>query len=382
MPQFKHIVIVAGEESGDKYASEIIQALKKKDKSIKFSGIGGQHMSASGAELISDLAKFGVTGLTEVIRHFCAIKKAFDEVKKHLMTIKPQLLILIDYPGFNLRLAKFAKQKLGLKIIYYISPQVWAWKKNRIKTIKNTVDHMAVILPFEKKIYEQAGIRSSFVGHPLIKRIDAFNQKHLSKSELQIPRNKKILALLPGSRLNEVNQHLPILIKAIKILCHQKQNIHLVIPVAKSLDKEVIINHFKSSGLEYSLLDGHALDAASHADAVVVASGTASLECALLCNPMCIIYKTSPITYLIASQLIQVKYLGLSNLLLNKMIVPELLQYDFTAHNTSEVINQLLCDENFRAKIIRNLQKLRSSLSIHEADTSIDELIYKELINK
>lgn len=379
MPQSKHIVFIAGEESGDKYASEIIQSLRQVDNTIEFSGIGGQHMSSIGVKLVSDLARHGVTGFTEVIRHFITIKNAFKAIKRHLIITKPDLLVLIDYPGFNLRLAKYAKQVLGLKIIYYISPQIWAWKQGRIHSIKKNIDHMAVILPFEKALYQQAGIKASFVGHPLVKRIEQFKKKALSKAELGISKNKKILAVLPGSRVNEVNKHLSILVQSVKKIACTNKNLQLVIPVAKSLDTQMIDSRLKNCGIDYHLVDGHALDVINHASAVVVASGTASLECALLAKPMCIVYKASSLTYMIALQVIKVKYLGLANLLLGKMVVPELLQYDFNAVSVTEVLNLLLNDSEYSRRMILQLSELQSCLTSQHTDNHIVGLILREM---
>ena len=171
MQQAKRIVIVAGEESGDLHAASFVRQLKENNPGLHLSGIGGQHMQNAGVHLISDLARFGVTGLSEVIRHLRVIRRAFKDIKAHLIATKPDLLVLVDYPGFNLRLAKFAKHTLGIKVLYYISPQIWAWKAGRIHTIRDCVDQMAVILPFEKNIYEAAGVPVSFVGHPLVSQI-------------------------------------------------------------------------------------------------------------------------------------------------------------------------------------------------------------------
>jgi len=171
MQTLKRLVIIAGEESGDAHAAHFVRELKTRHDNLDISGIGGQHMQDAGVHLISDLARFGVTGLSEVIQHFFVIKRAFQAIQAHLTATKPDLLILVDYPGFNLRLAKFAKHVLGLRIIYYISPQVWAWKANRIETIRDCIDKMAVILPFEQSLYTREHIPVSFVGHPLTQKI-------------------------------------------------------------------------------------------------------------------------------------------------------------------------------------------------------------------
>jgi len=302
----KHIVLVAGEESGDQHAAALVKQLKQIDSSWVFTGIGGKHLEAEGIELISDLARFGVTGITEVLRHFKTIKKAFRAICKHLEKTKPDLLILVDYPGFNLRLAKFAKQKLGIRILYYVSPQLWAWKPGRIHTIKASVDHMAVIFPFEKKIYEDAAVPVSFVGHPLIKSLEACRAQAPTRQTLGLPENKQLLAILPGSRTHEIERHLPVLSRVAETLHAQFPDLHVVIPIAKTLKPEMIHKHWHATTVPCSLIEGRAAHVITCSDVVVVASGTASLECALLEKPMCIIYKTGLIAYLAASIFLRV----------------------------------------------------------------------------
>ncbi|GGI76592.1 lipid-A-disaccharide synthase [Legionella impletisoli] len=379
MRLYKHIVFVAGEESGDQHAAEVIRQLKRDDPSLKVTGIGGRNMEAAGAELISDLARFGVTGVTEVLRHFSIIKKAFKAIQKHLRESKPDLLVLVDYPGFNLRLAKFAKRELGLRILYYIGPQIWAWKAGRIHTIQQHIDHMAVILPFEKAIYESAGIPVSFVGHPLVNRME--HHKFLTEplKSLGLPENKRLLAILPGSRTHEIKKHMPILACAAETLHKNIENLHIVIPVANTIDDYEIERFLQDKSFSYTLVSGHAIDVAAMSECVVVASGTASLECALLGKPMCIIYKASLLTYLLASKLINVKYLGLSNLLQDKMVAPELLQYDFNVHELTRLISKLLLDQTFTERMIKNLVVLKQSLSAQSADCTITDLIKKEV---
>jgi len=379
MPQSKHIVFVAGEESGDQYASEIIHALKLDMPNVKISGIGGHHMASEGADMVYDLARYGVTGFTEVLRHLITIKKAFKAIKQHLKKTKPDLLVLIDYPGFNLRLAEFAKQVLGIRILYYISPQIWAWKAGRIKTIKRNIDHMVVILPFEKEIYKKAGVPVSFVGHPLVKRMDLISNDKDYRALLKLPKDKKLLAILPGSRTNEIQQHMPTIVKTLNALQPEIPNLHVVIPVAATLDSSIIENHLSKQPFSYSLINGQSNEVAKAADCVVVASGTASLECALLAKPMCIVYKASTLTYLIASKVIRVRYLGLSNLLVNKMLIPELLQYDFNSKELKTILQKSLLDKSYANQMTSQLDDLKTSLSAHKADESLLGLVKKEL---
>ena len=376
----KRIVIIAGEESGDMHAAHLIKQLKLSLPNIHISGIGGKHMQEAGAELICDLARYGVTGLSEIICHLKVLRKAFSAIKRHLNQQKTDLLILVDYPGFNLRLAKYAKNRLGLKIIYYISPQIWAWKANRIHLIKQCVDRMAVILPFEKAIYEKAGVRVSFVGHPLVDTISSNSDLISQRKILNLPAGSKILALLPGSRTHEIERHMPILRDTATLLHQHYPDLHCVIPIASTIDQVQIKSYFSSSNLPFTLIQGKAVDCMDAADFVIVASGTASLECALLGKPMCIIYKSSFFTYLAAMKLIKVKFLGLCNLLSNTMMVPEFLQYDCNAIELARYITQFYDDPSQPHRMQSQLSALKNLLSIEKSDCSLIELIESELI--
>lgn len=375
MSQPKKLVIIAGEESGDMHAANLVRQLLSWDNSLVISGIGGQHMQKAGVALVSDLARFGVTGFTAVFRHLFVIKKAFKAIKNHLQTVKPDLVLLIDSPSFNLPIAKFAKQKLGLPIVYYISPQIWAWRAKRIHTIRACVDQMAVILPFEKAIYQQAGVPVSFVGHPLVHKIpDAVDSRAL-RIRLNLPLEGKLVALLPGSRRNEIEQHLPVMVKAVQALSDQHQDIHFAIPVASTLKMETIKAYFTNININISFIQGQSIETAACSDCVVVASGTASLECALLAKPMCIIYKGSLLSYMIAMKVINVKYFGLCNLLKNQMVVPELLQNDCNAKELCIMVNALLTDQQMVTRMVNKLKALKEELSGEQADCSIEELV-------
>ena len=380
MQSIKRLVIVAGEESGDMHAASFIRQLKIRHPDMDISGIGGRHMQDAGALLISDLARYGVTGLSEIIRHLRVIRRAFKDIKQHLIATKPDLLVLVDYPGFNLRLAKFAKHVLGIRIIYYISPQIWAWKAGRINTIRDCIDHMAVILPFEKQLYERASVPVSFVGHPLVGAVKDCADIHAARTELGLPIHKRVVAMLPGSRTHEIERLMPVLRNTANRLNSQINDLHFVIPVAGTIDPELINSYFSNNTtLPVTLIKGRAVEIVACSDCVVVASGTASLECALLVKPMCIIYKASRLTYLAAFRLIKIKYLGLCNLLQNEMIAPELLQYDCNAHELTRVITDLLNDDNVKQRMMTRLKQLKLSLSDQSADCTITTLIENEL---
>ncbi|MCW8443484.1 lipid-A-disaccharide synthase [Fluoribacter gormanii] len=382
MQKFKRIVIVAGEESGDVHASVLIRQLKAAYPNLEISGIGGRHMQEAGAHLISDLAHLGVTGLTAVIRNLHVIRKAFLAIKKHLIQQKPDLLILVDYPGFNLRLAKYAKLKLGIKILYYISPQIWAWKANRIHLIKKCIDRMAVILPFEKILYEKAQVPVNFVGHPLVEKIASVDESQSQRTALGLPQEADIFALLPGSRANEIKYHMPVLRDTAQILQQRYPNLHFVIPIADTINPEKIKQYFSNVNLPISFVQGKALNCMAAADFIIVASGTASLECALLEKPMCIIYRSSFLSYVLAMRFIKVKFFGLCNLLANKMIVPEFLQYDCNAHELTRYVDHFYSDPNQPTKMISNLNKVKESLSSEKSDRTLFNLVVDELLEK
>lgn len=336
-------------------------------------------MQEAGVHLVSDLARYAVTGLTEVIKHLRVIRKAFKTIQAHLEDTKPDLLILVDYPGFNLRLAKFAKNKLNIRIIYYISPQIWAWKPQRINTIKSCVDKMAVILPFEKAVYQQAKVPVSFVGHPLVKKIPQFDDLASVRKTLGLPLDRKLVALLPGSRQNEIHHHMPVFVKTILQLNATRNDLHFVIPIAKTLKPELLRHYVKTEIPNISFLQGNSLEAAASSDCTIVASGTASLETALLEKPMCIVYKGNLLSYIVAMKVIRVKYFGLCNLLSNKMVAPELLQYDFNAFELGKMIENLLGDQAFVRRMLKQLNEMKTSLSGEAADESIESLVCKEL---
>lgn len=339
-------------------------------------------MSDAGAELIADLASYGVTGATEVLRYFKIIKNAFNAIQTHLKNNPPDLLILVDYPGFNLRLAKYAKEKLNLKIIYYISPQIWAWKAKRIHLIKKCVAHMAVILPFEKDIYQQAGVPVDFVGHPLVEKMTAKASSELCREQLKLPKDKRIIALLPGSRTNEIVRHMPILRDTAQLLQQSDPNVHFVIPIARTIKREKIETYFSQSKLNISFINDQAIECMSAADFVIVASGTASLECALLEKPMCIIYKSSLLTYIIAMKLIKVRFLGLCNLLAKKMIVPEFLQYDCNPIELSKYIKNFYTDSQQEQQMRAELFTLKENMSSNQSDRTLESIVNEKLAEK
>jgi lipid-A-disaccharide synthase len=363
----KHLFIIAGEESGDQHASALLKEIQQLSPHLTVSGLGGKHLEAQGMQNILDLTQLAITGISGVFMHLKAIRQAFKVTKAYLLKNRPDAVILVDYPGFNLRMAKWIKKNIGCPVIYYISPQIWAWKAKRIEIIKQNVDHMAVILPFEKAIYEQAKVSVSYVGHPLRESLLNLPSQEACREQFSWPADETILAVLPGSRKAEIARHMPVIVESLKILKNQArfQNLKLVIPVAKSLSQNDFLPYLKEIP-QFELIDGQAQHVVQAADAVVVASGTASLECAILSKPTCIIYKSSWLNYYLATRWMKVKYLGLANLLLNQMVIPELLQVDCNAQELSKMLQALLEKSAWRTSMVSHLQGLKKLLTPSE----------------
>ena len=323
------VMIVAGEASGDLHGSYLVRAMKEMAPSLSFYGIGGGKMRQAGVTLLADAADLAVMGLVEVFSRLKFILGLMGSLKRTMETDRPDLLILIDYPGFNLSLAKAAKKK-GIKVFYYISPKVWAWRKGRIKTIRRVVDQMALILPFEEELYRKSGVRATFVGHPLLDEIKVKKTVEEIRTDLNLMPGKITVALLPGSREGEVRRLLPEMAKAARILENRFPSIQFVLPVAHTLPPDLISGILAQSDISVRLVTGMTYEALAISDVAIVASGTATLETALLVKPMVIVYKVSPLTYFFGKMIVRIKHMGLANIIAGRTIIPELMQKDFT----------------------------------------------------
>jgi lipid-A-disaccharide synthase len=283
------VMIVAGEASGDLHGAYLIKAMKEKqDHPLFFYGIGGDKMAKEGMQLMANAADMAVMGLTEVFLRLWFIRKILNRLKKSLEKDHPDLVILIDYPGFNLALAREARKR-GVTVLYYISPKVWAWRSGRIKTIKKVVDHIALIFPFEEELYRMAGVKGTFVGHPLLDEIQIEQTQEEIKKEINIQKGEQTVALLPGSRKSEIQSLLPEMIKAAAILRDHFPDMRFVLPVAHTLSVEAIQDSVAFSSVPIQVITGKTYEVLSVSDAVIVASGTATLETALFAKPMVIV---------------------------------------------------------------------------------------------
>lgn len=349
--------IIAGEASGDLHGSNLIKQLHKLDGGAAIRCWGGDKMETAGATLVKHYRDLAFMGFTEVIKNLPTIFKNLAFCKDDILEYKPDVLILIDYPGFNLRIAKWAKQQ-NLKIIYYISPQVWAWKENRVKTIKACVDKMLVILPFEKDFYKKWNYEVDYVGHPLVEVINDYRNDPAGLQPADIAKGKEIIALLPGSRKQEILKKLPIMLEVTK----QFPDYQFVVAKAPGLDED-FYNELLSSYTNVSsvLNQTYALLCASKA--ALVTSGTATLETALFGVPEIICYKGNKISYEIAKRLIKIKFIGLVNLIMDKEVVKELIQDDLTVNNIKTELKKLLEDPAKKQQVKTDYEKLMNILS-------------------
>ena len=360
-PDSKKIMIVAGEQSGDLHGSNLVRAMHRIDPDLRFYGIGGRKMREAGVELIADAADMAVVGLTEVVGKLGMILGVMRRMKLALKKLKPALLILIDYPDFNLRLGKAAKKE-EVKVFYYISPQIWAWRKGRIHKIREIVDKMAVILPFEEQVYRQVSMDVSFVGHPLLDVVKTkyARQEALRKFDLQD--GITTVGLLPGSRKGEVSKLLPVMLKAAGILMQSRPPVQFVLPLADALDRDFVEEMIRQESVPVRVVPNEIYDVIGVSDIVVVASGTATLETALLGTPMVIIYKVSPLSYYVGTKVINVTHIGLANLIAGKTIVPELIQDDANPNRIAAEVIGILADESRMQSIKEELNQIREKL--------------------
>ncbi|PIQ43047.1 MAG: lipid-A-disaccharide synthase [Gammaproteobacteria bacterium CG11_big_fil_rev_8_21_14_0_20_46_22] len=338
-----HIFICAGEASGDTLGSLLAADLKQHQPDIKLAGMGGDKMKAEGVDVVFPYDDIAVVGLIEVITHFSAIKKAYNTVKTYLLEQKPDLVVFIDYPGFNLRMAKVAKEA-GIRVMYYVSPQIWAWKKGRIHHIKRYVDHMAVLFAFEKELYESAGVPASFVGHPLTHKVQASESPESLRTRFGLKPGQKVIALLPGSRRGEIERLAPCMAATLSLLRKKHPSLQCVIPLAPTIDAKTLPAELQKHA---KIVKGETYNALAVSDAAITASGTATLEVALMGVPMAIIYKVNLITYLIARLVVKISHIGLCNIITQREVAPEFIQFDMTPEKIAAYIDKLLSNESF-----------------------------------
>ncbi|MFM9985043.1 MAG: lipid-A-disaccharide synthase [Flavobacteriales bacterium] len=349
------LYVIAGEASGDLHGSNLIKAIKNLQPQAQIRGWGGDLMTDAGAEIVKHYRDLAFMGFIEVVMNIRTIAKNLAKVKEDILHYKPDGLILIDYPGFNLRIAEWAHEQ-GIKVFYYISPQVWAWKENRVKKIKRSVDHMYVVLPFEKDFFRKHQYEVNFVGHPLLDVISAREnnlQQFLSDNKLP---DKPIIALLPGSRKQEISTMLPIMLSVVK----DYPDFQFVIGGAPGQTKDFYSPFLQGDTI--CLLFGSTYQLLQYAKAGLVTSGTATLEAGLFRMPQVVCYKGSSISYHIAKRLVKIKYISLVNLILDRPAVTELIQSDLNTSRIKEELDHLLFDEKHKSKMVADYHELHTKL--------------------
>ena len=357
----KTVMIIAGEASGDMHGAHLVREMLKCNSALKFYGIGGNKLRREGVELLADAADMAVVGLTEVISKLGSILKIMALMKKSMDERRPDLVILIDYPDFNLPLAK-AAHKRGIKVFYYISPQVWAWRKGRIKQIKKTVNKMAVILPFEVETYRAKGFEANYVGHPLLDMVKTNYSKQESRKKFDLAEDKITIGILPGSRMSEIKKLMSELVRAAQILKREIPDAQFVLPLADTLDETIITEYISGADVQIKVISGHTYDVITCSDLALVASGTATLETALLSVPMIVVYKISALSYFIGKLIIDVKNISLVNIIAGKTIVPELIQSDASGAQIAAEALSILKNQDKRQEMINELQSIHSRL--------------------
>ncbi|NTV29101.1 MAG: lipid-A-disaccharide synthase [Candidatus Omnitrophica bacterium] len=378
---YPKIMLVCGEESGDMRAAALVNAIKAEIPGASFSGIGGERCRQAGVDLIADISHLSVIGFTEVIRHYDRIKRVFDLAVNHARREHPDAVILVDYPGFNLRLAKQLKP-LGIRIIYYVSPQVWAWKASRVKLIKKIVDRMIVLFPFEKDFYARYGYEADFVGHPLVDEVRADISAAQFRQKIGFEEKDRIIGLLPGSREREIARHLPAMLKAAELIRQEKPKTQFLLLRSKNLPDatfSLYLQSWKNTPDSRLVVTDNYYNALNACDACIVSSGTATLETALMEKPMVVVYRTSWPTYSIAKLVIKIPYIALANIVAGKKVADELLQQNASPDKIAAAMLPFLRDQERLKTAARELRAVRAKLGATGASQRAAKVVISEL---
>jgi lipid-A-disaccharide synthase len=372
-------MISAGEASGDMHAANMVTALHRRDSQLEFYGMGGAQMQDAGVELLVDCSDIAVMGIVEVLLKYRSIMAALNILKASLAENPPDLLILVDYQEFNNKLAEHAKS-LGVKVLFYIGPQVWAWRQHRVHQIGKRVDMMAVILPFEEAFYREANVPVRFVGNPLADEVKPNKEKARCMKEYGLNNECPVIGLLPGSRRSEIKRILPLQLAAADRLQRSKPELQFVIPIARSLSSELFqaeLNKYRH--LQVRLVDDLSYNVMQCCDAIIAASGTATLEIALMGIPNCITYKIAHLSYAILKRMVHIEHIGLVNIVAGKGIVKEFLQYQAKPSAIAEEIERILDDSDYRKIMLDELKQVRNKLGKPGGIENTAELVLEML---
>lgn len=368
----KKIFISAGEQSGDLHASSLVSEIKKQlESNVEFHGLGGEMMKRENVNLLHHINELSTIGYIDVIKKYSFFKSTLGQCIEFIRNKDFDLVILIDYPGFNLRLAEELRKFYSKKIVYYISPQLWAWNEKRVQKIKKYVDKMLVVFPFETDFYNSHGIDSTYVGHPLVKRIKQFLDDNPKGKKIY--GDKKSLTILPGSRTGEIKNHLPVLIKTANQLMKEFE---ITVNISKASGAgEEVFSSFKNELRNFKLSAENVYNLMLDADAVLTKAGTSSLECALIGTPHLIFYRTFPLNYYLLKPVVKINRLGITNILSGELIVKEFIQNKFKAEDLLLETRRLLTDEHYKDQLTENLKRIRDILGTEDASYNAAKII-------
>ncbi len=356
-----HVLMVAGEASGDLHGARLAECLRRLDPGLILSGMGGRRMRAAGVEVLVDARETGVVGFTELWEKRRILRKALATLKAALRARSPALLICIDFPDFNLLLARTAR-RLGIPVCYFISPQVWAWRRGRIRIIRRLVRKMLVLFPFEERLYRAAGVDVTFVGHPLLDALETVPSRESCRERLGVPAEALVLGLLPGSRNAEIRRHLPMLLQASELIRAASRGLTVLVALGEAGDRQVAESAAAATGAAAQVISGRTAEVIRAADFLLAVSGTVTLEAAVLGTPMLITYRLGALTYFLARLLIRVRFIGLPNLVAEDAIVPELIQRDATAERLAAATLEILGSPERLARMREALQEVQRRL--------------------
>jgi lipid-A-disaccharide synthase len=355
------VLFSAGESSGDQHAAHMFQEMQKRCPAVRGNGMGGAKMRQAGIDIRFDSSGIGVIGLVEILKHYREIRRALQVMKRIVVNEKPDLLVCVDYKEFNLKLAQFAKQQ-GVKVLFYVSPQVWAWRPGRVNTYGKAIDMMAVIFPFETAYYDAENVPVRYVGHPSVDKVYPLHSKTDAMALFGLDASRPVVGLLPGSRANEIKRMLPVMLEAVQLLAKRHPDLQFLLPQADSISDLSLQTHLSACDIPVNVVKQQTYDAIQCCQAVMTTSGTASLEIALLQVPMVIAYKLAPLTYWLGRLLVKIPYIGLPNIIARRSLVKELIQHDVSAENLAGEIERLLFDQSYRSECLEGLAEVKAEL--------------------
>jgi lipid-A-disaccharide synthase len=372
------VMFSAGEASGDQHAAHMFGEMKKLRPGIRGIGMGGSKMAEAGVDVRYDSSQIAVIGVAEVVRHYAEIRRALKLMQALLAAERPDLLVCVDYKEFNFKLAAYAK-RLGIKVLFYVSPQVWAWRPGRVKQYGRVIDMMAVIFPFETAYYEAENVPVRYVGHPSVDKVHPQFSKDEDYTRFGLNPAMPVVGLLPGSRSGEIKRMLPVMLEAAEAIAGRVPGVQFILPQAGSIADAALQDHLRNAAVKITVIKDQPYDVMQCCDAIMTTSGTASLEIALLTVPMVICYKLSPLTYWLGRLLVKTPFIGLPNIVAGKAIVKELIQHQSSAENLAGEITRLLIDADYSRQMREHLISVKEKLGQGGGSRNMAELALEML---